>query len=234
MATSTDIETFTRRFLSSMNLTKYELAPSEETYREVKAHKLDRVAQPGDHIAVWRDKRGYWHHGIYCGEDANEDAFVVDITPEHGIACRPFESFIHGEDTGIVIDYNDAGAFTKDESLLYAKFAVDFAKECPIKYDAAKRNCDKFALLLRTGRWGSLSRLYRPKKQHRAASYSISAKLGLHYDLISHPLVQGQVRANRQDRGPAASHCGGVCQVVQGQKEQDQKLDGAYGLIGTL
>lgn len=41
MATVTDIETCTRRFLLSMNLDKYEMAPSEETYRKVKVHKLD-------------------------------------------------------------------------------------------------------------------------------------------------------------------------------------------------
>jgi hypothetical protein len=178
MPPSKDIEAFTRRFLSTINLSKYELAPSAEAYREVKVHKLDRAAQPGDHIAVWRDDRGYWHHGIYCGENADDDAFVVDITPEHGIACRPFERFIRGEDTAIVVDYG-AGAFTKDESLMYAKFAVEYAKDCPIKYDAVKRNCDKLALMLRTGRWGSPIRLHRPKKQHHVASYSISAKLGL-------------------------------------------------------
>ena len=46
MATSTDIDAFTCRFLSSMNLRKYDLVPSEQSYREVKVHKLDRAAQP--------------------------------------------------------------------------------------------------------------------------------------------------------------------------------------------
>ena len=178
MTTERDIEVFTRDFLSSINLGKYEMVPSEQSYREVKVHKLDRAAKPGDHVAVWREERGYWHHGIYCGEDANDDAFVVDLTPEHGIALRPFENFIHGEDTSIVIDYDDH-AFTKNDSFRYANFVVQHAKECPIKYDAVKRNCDMLALMLRTGRWGSPICLHRPGKQRHRASYSISAKLGL-------------------------------------------------------
>lgn len=179
MSKQTDIDAYTRWFLSSIGLKKEQLAPSEETYREVKVHKLHERAEAGDHVAVWRDKRGYWHHGIYCGEDGAGNEFVVDLTPEHGVALRPHEDFIRDEDAAIVIDYDD-NAFTKEYTLECAKFVVNFAKDCQIKYNAFERNCDKLALMLRTGRWeSSLIRLHRPLKRARCASYSISAKLGL-------------------------------------------------------
>ena len=171
-------DAFTRRFLSNMNLGKYDLAPSENSYHEVKVYKLNQIAEPGDHIAVWRDKRGYWHHGIYCGEDANEDAFVIDLMPEMGVSSRSFDDFIHREDTAIVIDYDD-NAFPKEVSLMFAKYAVEYSKECPITYNTVNSNCDKFALMMRTGRWEPSISLPQPKKQHRRPSCSISAKLGL-------------------------------------------------------
>jgi len=179
MAKETGIEDYTRCFLSGMGLNKDELAPSEGTYREVKVQKLNQVADPGDHVAVWRDERGYWHHGIFCGEDAAGDEFVLDLTPDYGVALRPFWDFIRGEDAAIVIDYDD-NAFTKDFTLKCAEFTFEYAKEHQIKYNAVERNCDKLALMLRTGRWESSPiRLHRPPKRAHCASYSISAKLGL-------------------------------------------------------
>lgn len=173
------IEKITRAFLLSVNLGKYELMPSRESCREVKVYKLITAVKPGDHIAVWQTDRGYWHHGIYYGEDEDEDAFVVDITPTHGIACRLFEDFIRKEEDAIVVDY-DGNAFTREATLKYAAFVIGNNETSPTEYNVFQNNCDMLAVMLRTGMWVQPTTLPQPANKKKCMNlYSIKAKLGL-------------------------------------------------------
>ena len=178
-----DVEDYTQKFLECVGLGMREMMPCNEKCREFKVYKLFANLAPGDHVAVWRNKRGYWHHGIYYGEDHDGDAFVVDLTPESGIALCPYEKFIHHEDAAIIVDYEPDSSFTKEYSLKFADFVLEHVDTCPVKYDHITKNSDKLALMIRTGRAVSGIVLKNPLSLHSNESfrdpYGISAKLGL-------------------------------------------------------
>ena len=175
------IEDFTRNFLLGMGIDKYDLVPSGRKYREFSVYKLFASLEPGDHFAVWKKTRGFWHHGIYFGDDGKGTDCVIDITQEHGVALRPYDLFIDDEDAAIIIDYDIA--FSKSTTLDYAKFVVKHAEVCPIRYNLAGRSCDMLASMLRTGKSVPNAPIIKnpkpnPNMLSKKASYSIYAKFG--------------------------------------------------------
>ena len=142
-------DAFGKQLLEAIGLRKEELAPSEyASCSEYPPYKLYKYAKPGDHIAAWSNSRGYWHHAIFFGEDTDGHDYVIDNMPDIGVSKRSFEAFWEGEDALVVVHYT--GSLDLDVSLRLAVHATT----CYKMYNYATWNCDKFALLCRTGRCG--------------------------------------------------------------------------------
>eukprot|EP00798_Chlamydomonas_sp_ICE-L_P004645 gene4645-biopygen8773 len=142
------LELDVQMFLRGIGLTKQALAASHyATTMEYEPYMLCTQASPGDHIAVWSDSKGYWHHGIFAGTSEHGHAHVLDIMPD-GLARRPLGLFIKGADSGAVLVYKDA--LPLDYSLKLAQYLVE--QGSVVEYNLVEENCDKFSATCRLGR----------------------------------------------------------------------------------
>ena len=121
---------------------------------------------PGDQIMVMAPS-GYWHHGIYVGEqrvDGSLVAAVVDFWGEGAdkercrIAVRRYSKFAAGAAGCAKAAYPPGAALEQSVS---AQLAVAFAEHVsaqennPIQYDLVLRNCEVFATICRCLRWAA-------------------------------------------------------------------------------
>lgn len=137
-----------RSFLQGIGMTKEQLAASEyASHKEHSPYKLYSEVKPGDHIAVWCDWLGYWHHGIFGGKDEEGEDHVIDMSGE-GLKIRRFEKFMKGADASAVLEYRDA--LPLEESLKLAMYLLEHGSA--VEYNLVKENCDKFAATCRLGR----------------------------------------------------------------------------------
>jgi len=146
IAVQMDIERILSRALQVIGLGNNELAASYfATCDECDCDTLAQKAEPGDHIAVWDETVGYWHHGIFVGIDGGSN-YVIDMTPDSGIARRLLWQFLKSADVAAIICYDRA--LSRENTLSLASVMImeyTNTMDPPPAYDIAKRNCDIFA-----------------------------------------------------------------------------------------
>jgi hypothetical protein len=179
MAVQMDIERFLSRALQVIGLGKKELAASYfATCDECDCDTLAQKAEPGDHIAVWDETVGYWHHGIFVGIDGGSN-YVIDMTPDSGIARRLLWQFLKSADGAAIIRYDRA--LSRENTLSLASVFMEYTNtmDPPPAYDIAKRNCDIFAASCRLGRYVKCR--LAPKGEYQGGAPSRSSKLRVYF-----------------------------------------------------
>ena len=136
----------------------------------------------GDHIRVFR--RGYWHHGIDCG-----DGTVIHYTGElfdrvnAAIRRTPMAQFAKGGKVRVV---KSTSAFDPDTVLSRAEGRLQEAR-----YSTVSNNCEHFATWCRTGK--------RESKQVRRA-ITAAATLGVAVVTVAGTLAALKSVARGRDR----------------------------------
>ena len=176
IAVQMDIERILSRALQVIGLGNNELAASYfATCDECDCDTLAQKAEPGDHIAVWDETVGYWHHGIFVGIDGGSN-YVIDMTPDSGIARRLLWQFLKSADVAAIICYDRA--LSRENTLSLASVMImeyTNTMDPPPAYDIAKRNCDIFAASCRLGMYVKCR--LAPKGNIRGGAPSRSSKL---------------------------------------------------------
>ncbi|MCC6794316.1 MAG: lecithin retinol acyltransferase family protein [Candidatus Hydrogenedentes bacterium] len=112
----------------------------------------------GDHLRVFR--RGYWHHGIDCG-DGTVIHYTGELFDRSNAAVRrtPIEQFAKGGKVRVVKSHSD---FHIEDIIARAESRLE-----EMRYSTVSNNCEHFASWCRTGR--------RESKQVRRAITAATA-----------------------------------------------------------
>lgn len=121
---------------------------------------LSGIAQPGDHVARKLLSEGFWHHGIFAGQNPDStllgDFLVIDSSPYDdataSVQLCSLKDFL-GEDpveAAAIVRYDGDEEQGRNMALRRARQILLNPK--PERWNLMANNCESFATLCWTGR----------------------------------------------------------------------------------